>query len=357
MENANVSERNKVVIVYLRDHPEWMERAADWFHTKWGIPRIAYIESMADCLTGGRVVPQWYLAMQADEIIGGLGVIENDFHDRKDLTPNVCAVYVEEAFRCRGVAGLLLQEVCRDMAEQGTSTLYLLTDHDGFYERYGWEFFCMARGDGEEQSSRMYVHHSGNAPASVSHLSADDYRRTAWSGGITTELAISPAGAEYGARNFLWRVSSATVDVKESTFTALPDYERWISPLSGEMILSHNGGDEICLQPYEVHFFHGGDRTQSRGMCTDFNLMLRIGEADGRMEHLCLGREEQLFTPLPQAGEVLLYCADGECVAFICGQRWELKRGETLRIESPGSIRLVGQSTAQLMICQMWTTA
>ena len=357
MDNVCVNERDKVAILLLRDHPELMERAADWFHCKWGIPRGAYVESMTECLTNERVVPQWYLAMRDGEIIGGLGVIENDFHDRKDLTPNVCAVYVEERFRRHGIAGELLHEVCQDMAEQGIPTLYLLTDHVGFYERYGWEFFCMAQGDGEEQPSRMYVHHSGNAPESVSHLSSDDYHRTAWSGGTTTELAISPAGAEYGARNFLWRVSSATVEVKESTFTDLPDYERWICPLTGEMILSHNCGEEICLHPYEPHFFHGGDQTRARGLCTDFNLMLRIGEADGRMEHLCLGREEQLFTPLPEAGEVLLYCADGECAAFICGQRWELKRGETLRIESPGLIQLSGQDTAHLMICQMWTTA
>lgn len=33
------------------------------------------------------------------------GSIENDFHDRKDLTPNICAVYTEEAYRGRGIAG------------------------------------------------------------------------------------------------------------------------------------------------------------------------------------------------------------------------------------------------------------
>ncbi len=53
------------------------------------------------------------------------------FHDRKDLAPNVCAVYVEEDCRCQGLAGSLLRFACRDMA---------------------------ARGDGEEELSRMYVH-------------------------------------------------------------------------------------------------------------------------------------------------------------------------------------------------------
>ena len=43
-----------------------------------------------------------------------MGVIENDFHDRKDLTPNVCAVYTEE-YRCQGVAGSILIFVCKDM--------------------------------------------------------------------------------------------------------------------------------------------------------------------------------------------------------------------------------------------------
>ena len=70
-----------------------------------GNPQEAYAESIASCLEGKSCVPQWYAAVSGGRIVGGLGVIENDFHDRKDLTPNVCAVYVEEAYRCRGVAG------------------------------------------------------------------------------------------------------------------------------------------------------------------------------------------------------------------------------------------------------------
>ena len=96
--------------------------------------------------------------MDGEKIIGGMGVIENDFHDRKDLAPNVCAVYVEEAYRCRGIAGQMLGFVCDDMEKQGIDTLYLLTDHTGFYERYGWEFLCMVQGDGEPEPTRMYIH-------------------------------------------------------------------------------------------------------------------------------------------------------------------------------------------------------
>ena len=147
-------------IVCLNEEPARLQQAAQWFHEKWGIPLEAYRESMEDSLRQGTVVPRWYMAMDGENIIGGLGVIENDFHDRKDLAPNVCAVYTEEPFRKQGIAGKLLNHVCADMKKEGIDTLYLVTDHTGFYERYGWEFYCMAQGDGEEEMTRLYIHKS-----------------------------------------------------------------------------------------------------------------------------------------------------------------------------------------------------
>lgn len=145
-------------IVRLIDNPEIKEQMANWFHEKWSVPLEAYLESMSDCLEGHGAFPQWYVAMKDSRIIGGMGVIDNDFHDRKDLMPNVCAVYTETDQRCQGIAGALLNYVCNDMKEHGINTLYLVTDHTSFYERYGWEFFCMVQGDGEETLSRMYIH-------------------------------------------------------------------------------------------------------------------------------------------------------------------------------------------------------
>ena len=70
----------------------------------------------------------------------------------------VCAVYTEKQKRGQGVAGALLNYVCSDMKSKGISTLYLVTNHTGFYERYGWEFLCLVQGEGESEPSRMYVH-------------------------------------------------------------------------------------------------------------------------------------------------------------------------------------------------------
>lgn len=148
---------SSLTYITLREQPELMDRAASWFNSKWGVPEEAYLECMKAYLSGDTELG-WYLCLDDGEIVGGMGVIENDFHDRKDLTPNVCAVYTEESYRKRGIAGVLLNMVVEDLKAKGISPIYLVTDHTGFYERYGWEFYCMAQGDGEPDMTRLYIH-------------------------------------------------------------------------------------------------------------------------------------------------------------------------------------------------------
>ena len=145
-------------LISLNERPDLLESASAWFHAKWGIPEEAYRESMEASLSGKSPVPRWFLALHGERIAGGLGVIGNDFHPRRDLTPNICAVYVDEAYRGRRIAGDLLGLACRSMAADGIFTLYLLTDRTGFYERYGWDYLCPVTQAGESEPSRMYVH-------------------------------------------------------------------------------------------------------------------------------------------------------------------------------------------------------
>ncbi len=144
-------------ILRLREHPELTEAAADWFSAKWRIPRKAYLESILDGQTTENPIPRWYVMLHEGKFIAGLGVIKNDFHLRPDLTPNICAVFTEPEYRRQGIAGKMLNFVCDEFKQAGIDTMYLITDHDSFYERYGWDFLCMV----EEESggmTRMYVH-------------------------------------------------------------------------------------------------------------------------------------------------------------------------------------------------------
>lgn len=149
---------DKYDIISLRSQPRWRMPAARWFAARWGIPLEEYLASIDECIRGAAPVPQWYIVtgVEPGRIVAGAGVITNDFHDRKDLAPNVCALYVEPELRRCGIAGLLLEHICEDMAARGVGTLYLITEHTSFYERYGWGHLCMARGDDGEQM-RVYI--------------------------------------------------------------------------------------------------------------------------------------------------------------------------------------------------------
>ena len=145
----------KYSYITLRQQPQLKERAAEWFHQKWNVPKEAYLKCMDEYLNG-ETEYGWFLCLDGDTLIGGLGVIENDFHDRKDLTPNICAVYTEREYRSRGIAGRLLCMAVEDLKAKGISPVYLLTNHTGFYERYGWTFLTMVTGD-DHLPERMYT--------------------------------------------------------------------------------------------------------------------------------------------------------------------------------------------------------
>ena len=147
----------KYKILRIDNNPELADRAAVWFHEKWNIGKELYLESIKESLDDRRSFPKWYLTMNDERIIAGAGVISNDFHTRKELIPNVCAVYVEPDFRGQGIAGKLLTYICDDMAAKGIHTLYLITEHENFYERYGWEFMTIIEDD-EGLDMRLYRH-------------------------------------------------------------------------------------------------------------------------------------------------------------------------------------------------------
>ena len=109
-----------------------------------------------------------------------------------------------------------------------------------------------------------------------------EFRTTAWSGGTTTELFIFPDGASYAERRFSARISSATVDIDESVFTALPGVKRFLTPLCAGFELSVNGS-AVSLPFGEVLEFSGEDAVVCRGRGRDLNLMLKGPEGEMRI--------------------------------------------------------------------------
>lgn len=95
-----------------------------------------------------------------------------------------------------------------------------------------------------------------------------------WSGGITKELYIYPEHCDFKKRDFKFRISTATTEVEESTFTKFNNMNRVISILQGKMNLKHLDHGEVTIDPYEIHRFSGDWTTYSKGRVTDFNLII-----------------------------------------------------------------------------------
>lgn len=132
----------------VADASELIAAAAAWFADKWDVPADAYAASMEESVAHKDAVPQWLVVRDREApdepIVAGCGIIENDFHDRPDLAPNLCALYVEEPYRGRGLARRLSEVARAEAARLGRDRLYLVTDHDSFYERCGWEHLGFA---------------------------------------------------------------------------------------------------------------------------------------------------------------------------------------------------------------------
>lgn len=164
----------------------------------------------------------------------------------------------------------------------------------------------------------------------------ENYKNGNWMGGTTKELAIFPRESQYLDRNFIWRLSSATVDTEESDFSRLPDYDRVLMVLEGEAVLSYEGQRVARLTKLEQDRFDGAWKTKSFGKITDFNLMVRKGN-EGYLDLLFPESESQdcvstQTTELPKATHGL-YCLEGYCVVTFGKQTQMLRPGQLLVLE------------------------
>jgi GNAT superfamily N-acetyltransferase len=67
----------------------------------------------------------------------------------------LAALYVEESEQGKGLGEMLLKHGAGEAARLGFPTVYLFTDHVGYYEKYDWKYIADGYGiDGE--ASRIY---------------------------------------------------------------------------------------------------------------------------------------------------------------------------------------------------------
>lgn len=164
----------------------------------------------------------------------------------------------------------------------------------------------------------------------VEHIKVSDLETRKWSGGTTTQLAIYPKDAEYIKRNFLFRISTATVEAEESSFTKLPGVSRKIMILDGEIKIEHQNHYLKILKKFEQDSFEGDWDTKSVGKATDFNLMTTESTV-GKIEAITIkGKNDKLVKS--NSFYTGIYIFNGHINLIIEGNSFQLSKGDFFNI-------------------------
>ena len=144
-------------LLNLRKSPEIKTELTSYLQDKWGTDESneVYRDCLEHALSPKLASPMWYALKDGDKIIGCAGLVTNDFISRMDLTPWLCALFIDEAYRGKKLSQLLIDQIKQDTKELGDQKLYLSTHHNGLYEKIGFEYI----GDGFHpwgESSRVY---------------------------------------------------------------------------------------------------------------------------------------------------------------------------------------------------------
>lgn len=168
----------------------------------------------------------------------------------------------------------------------------------------------------------------------TSILSPKHFFISQWSGGSSTQLYISPANASYTARNFDLRISTAKVEVEESTFTALPGINRKLMILEGEIIILHEGQYSKQLKAFDVENFSGDWKTSAIGCCTDFNVMT-TSLKQSELYHITMGATNSYqLKPKTKCNSLFLYATSGTIHLQLKNVNYILETGNLLVIEN-----------------------
>ncbi|MDR1629092.1 MAG: GNAT family N-acetyltransferase [Oscillospiraceae bacterium] len=133
-----------MTVISIREQPEYAQDAIRFFQKHWATQysERVYEDCILNCLDSPSPLPQWYLLHDNGQIIGGAGLITNDFISRMDLYPWLCALYIEKPCRGHAHGSLLIEHIKKQAKQSGYGQLYLCTDHVGYYERYGFAYLA-----------------------------------------------------------------------------------------------------------------------------------------------------------------------------------------------------------------------
>lgn len=145
-----------IVIENLRDYPQHRDRVIDWLWQEFDAENTReFFASVVDSSLGSADLPLTFIALDDGQLVATVGLWRCDLISRQDLTPWLAALYVDEAWRSRGLGQTLQQFITAYGRAAGYQSLYLWATFTGYYERCGWNYIDDAV-DYPDKSVRIY---------------------------------------------------------------------------------------------------------------------------------------------------------------------------------------------------------
>jgi GNAT superfamily N-acetyltransferase len=129
---------DNVKIVSLKDLPNYRQPLIDYVEKSWKPVFYTFTDVVAECFSGKNDLPQCYMMLKEDKIVGFYQLTKQELILRKDLSPWITCVFIDEKERGRCLSSKLLEHGRTIAGKLGYAKVYLTTDHIQFYEKFGF---------------------------------------------------------------------------------------------------------------------------------------------------------------------------------------------------------------------------
>jgi GNAT superfamily N-acetyltransferase len=131
-------DRNAIRIVSLKGLPSYQRTLIDYVGNNWKPVFYAFTDVIAELFSTEKDLPQCHMLLKGEKIIGFYQLIEQELILRKDLSPWITCIFIDEHERGNRLSSVLLEHGRTMAGKLGYKKVYLTTDHIELYEKFGF---------------------------------------------------------------------------------------------------------------------------------------------------------------------------------------------------------------------------
>ena len=130
---------DNINIVSLKDLPDYRQTLIDYVESNWKGVLRPFTAVLDKLFLVDKELPKCFMLLKDENIIGFYQLVEQELIERKDLSPWITCVFIDEQERGKRLSSILLKHGRTVAGKLGYSKVCLTTDHIQFYEKFGFK--------------------------------------------------------------------------------------------------------------------------------------------------------------------------------------------------------------------------